>query len=156
MRITAMQLQSLQNLLFSHLQQGASATVSLRAVLAAYDALVANETMGAELPRTVVDWIKPDLFAKLIGATPKAMDRKRETGRWPAGLVWDKVGGEVLYSLSGYNEWVNQNRLYLQASSLMASSSVSISDSETSATKSLGPSRRRRRVSAPTDVFVLK
>lgn len=111
---------------------------------------------AAEQLREVVDWIKPDLMAELIGTTVKAMNRKRQRGTWPAGLVWDKIQGEIVYSITGYNAWINQNRAFRQAFELVEIPLKSTSCGAANDSTSPGRSRRHRRISMLPDAFVLK
>jgi hypothetical protein len=45
--------------------------------------------------------------AELTGYSAKAINRKRETGRWPEGLLWHRApDGSILIDLEGYAKWV--------------------------------------------------
>lgn len=108
------------------------------------------------MQQLMAEWVKPSVMATITGLTKRAMDRKRETGRWPKGLVWDKVEGEVLYSIAGYNKWVNQNRSCRLVCAPEETTSRSTSSGTESDTSSNGPTRRPRRTLPPQPVFVLR
>ena len=120
------------------------------------EALTSDDLIAFALQRAIAEWVKPCVMANITGLTEKAMDRKRETGRWPKGLVWDKVANEVLYSIAGYNKWVNQNRSCRLVCEPEAITSKSTSIGTESANTSNGRTRPRRQTSLPLPVYVLK
>lgn len=52
-----------------------------------------------------VDKVLEAKLAELVGTTAKALARKRERRVIPEG-VWQKLDGRILYSISRYNAWV--------------------------------------------------
>lgn len=108
------------------------------------------------LQRAVADWVKPEAMALITGNSKKAMDAKRQNGKWPQGVVWDKVDGEVVYSIQGYNTWVNQHRACPQVFVREETPLKLVSGGKESDTTSHGQSRRRRRTSMQPLKFELQ
>lgn len=55
--------------------------------------------------RVDVDKLMEDELARLIGTTPKALERKRQRRVIPEG-VWATIDGRIMYSLKRYDAWV--------------------------------------------------
>ncbi|MDB6063318.1 MAG: hypothetical protein JWM78_3421 [Verrucomicrobiaceae bacterium] len=89
------------------------------------------------------DWVSLKAFAPRVGFSVRAIESKKQRGQLPEGIVWIKVGGNILLSLNGWNSWVaNQARAQLESQSKVIESS---SDSHGTASASAKPSRRRLR-----------
>lgn len=55
---------------------------------------------------TPLDWVDAAQFAALTGiAEQKLPARKR---KWPENVVWMKEGGNIYYSMKGYNQWMTK------------------------------------------------
>lgn len=52
------------------------------------------------------DKVSEALMAELIGATPKALQRRRDRSAIPTE-VWREIGGRIMYSLRRYEAWLD-------------------------------------------------
>lgn len=56
-------------------------------------------------------FVRPLVMEAITGYSVKAMERKREEGKWVEGEQWIKApDGNVLYSIEGYNKWATSNQ----------------------------------------------
>lgn len=64
--------------------------------------------MGARrMPVFELGWIKLSQFCQLSGYTPKAVERKRQSGVWPEGVIWRIApDGNVHVNWEAYQGWV--------------------------------------------------
>lgn len=54
-------------------------------------------------------YVQIPLFCQLTGYTPKAVERKIESGVWVEGREWRKASdGHRLISMEGYKRWVEK------------------------------------------------
>lgn len=103
-----------------------------------------------------LDWMKPALFAQLTGYTEKAMEHRRLNGKWPQGLVWDRIEGEILFSYKGYTQWVEQHRETPPGYGLGVTESRSPSPGAANESHQPGRESRRQRTSGKPSPFVLR
>ena len=55
------------------------------------------------------NWVTEALMAEITGYTIEAIRSKRKNGVWLEGKLWKKApDGRVLYSPSGYEQWVEE------------------------------------------------
>lgn len=58
----------------------------------------------------IVDWVTEQRISQLTGLSVKALQGKRHRGILPEGDVWITFDGRVMYSIKGYNEWLNRKQ----------------------------------------------
>lgn len=60
-------------------------------------------------PTFRLGWIKVSQFCEMSGYTPKAVERKRQAGVWPEGVVWTLApDGNVHVNWEAYQAWVQR------------------------------------------------
>lgn len=106
--------------------------------------------------RADIDKVSEDEMARLVGTTPKALERKRQRKVIPPG-VYALIDGRIMYSIRRYDQWVeSQWPDYQPALKSSAAASASVSPGESSVSAKRLPTRPRRKVSKPQQVYVLQ
>lgn len=117
---------------------------------------VADRPIRPVIIQAAIDKVQEEEMARLLGTTPKALQRKRERKVIPPG-VYALIDGRVTYSIRRYDEWVESQwpvSLRESKSSETASASGSPGTGKDAAKRS--PSRRPRKASKPQPVYVLQ
>ena len=107
---------------------------------------------------TSANWVTQDKLSSLTGFTAKALERKRQRGVLPEGEVWALIDGRIMYSIQGYNQWVEKqvSISFPQVSKSMEASSGSHSSGKVKGAGSRFKSRRHPRASSAPAVLELR
>ncbi|WP_254774934.1 hypothetical protein [Marinobacterium iners] len=121
-------------------------------------------TQSATKPHAVepqalfVEGVSEEEMARLIGSTPKALERKRQRKVYPEGKVWAKIDGRIIYHIPGYNAWIRShfNQTSRQASSSTETEYESASTGMEKDTGNRSRSRPRQKTYSGPVVCVVK